>query len=285
MDNTMQYIPVEIGDMRVVFSGHLPLRCFFADEESHIHSHNNYEIHYIISGSFNLMSGKTWTLCHGDIVLIPPGVAHATSKNHHRRLILSTSLARTENKHGSFSEYTYYNGLLKTLTEPYIFRSPICSECFDRLAALYDNDTSLHKRKILLSMLFIQIAESISMLKEPHIDKQPGCATISDDERRLIIENHIGSFYSSPDSIEALCEQLGLCRRQVDRVIRRLFGESYNSLIKRQRMDMAELLIKQSKLSFDEIARLVGYESYAGFYLTVKQHFGCAPDELRKKEC
>ena len=37
--NNVQNIPVEIGDMRVVFSGRLPLRDVFKDEGSYIHSH------------------------------------------------------------------------------------------------------------------------------------------------------------------------------------------------------------------------------------------------------
>ena len=282
--NNMQNIPVEIGDMRVVFSGRLPLRDVFKDEGSYIHSHTCFELHCIISGSFSLVSGKTWTLNPGDIVLIPPGVVHATSKNRHRRLVMTMAISRNENSGGRFSEYDYYASLLGTLTEPHIFRSPVAAECFERLAALYDNETSLHKRKIFLSMLFLQIAESIRSLKEPPIDKQMEKAAMSDEERRLMIENHIGNFYAVPDSINALCEQLGLCRRQVDRIVRRLFGESYYSLVKHQKMDMAELLIRQSDLSFDEIARQMGYESYAGFYLAVKQYFGISPEELRNKE-
>lgn len=151
--NNVQNIPVEIGDMRVVFSGRLPLRDVFKDEGSYIHSHTCFELHCIISGSFSLVSGKTWTLNPGDIVLIPPGVVHATSKNRHRRLVMTMAISRNENSGGRFSEYDYYASLLGTLTEPHIFRSPVAAECFERLAALYDNETSLHKRKIFLSML------------------------------------------------------------------------------------------------------------------------------------
>ena len=75
--------------------------------------------------------------------------------------------------------------------------------------------------------------------------------------------------------------QLNLSRRQTDRTVQRLFGESYQSLIKTRRLQQAKLLIQQSDMPFTEIAEKVGYHSYTGFYLALKNHFEQSPDELR----
>jgi AraC-like DNA-binding protein len=104
----------------------------------------------------------------------------------------------------------------------------------------------------------------------------------SDSDRRWLIENYISSNYAVAGSIDGLCAQLNLCRRQTDRLIKRLFGESYQTLVGRRRMEAAELLIRRTDIAFRDIATRVGYESYAGFYLAIKKHFGKTPEELRE---
>ena len=72
-----ELITTDIGDLKVIFSGNHPLREVFADKGSYIHSHKHYELHYILSGSFRLMTEQTWEIHPGDIILIPPARAFA----------------------------------------------------------------------------------------------------------------------------------------------------------------------------------------------------------------
>ncbi|MBQ8509455.1 MAG: helix-turn-helix domain-containing protein [Clostridia bacterium] len=282
----MQYITADIGDMRVMFSGRFPLRTVFADKESHIHSHKHFELHYTMSGSFQLNAGQTTaiTLNPGDILLIPPGMLHATSRSIHQRMVFSFSLLKGEKQNRGFSEYQYYNVLLGTVHEPLIFRSTEVDSCMSSLMALYDNEISVHKQQILLSMLFLRLSEHIAALKEPPVDKPTSGSLLSDSDRRWLIENYANSYYMQPNSIDGLCEQLGLCRRQTDRTVQRLFGESYQSLVRKRRMDAAGLLIRHTELPFSEIASELGYESYTGFYLAVRNYFGLTPEVIREQE-
>jgi AraC-like DNA-binding protein/quercetin dioxygenase-like cupin family protein len=278
-----ELITTDIGDLKVIFSGNHPLREVFADKGSYIHSHKHYELHYILSGSFRLMTEQTWEIHPGDIILIPPGLLHATSESKHKRLVLTLSLLLGEKQNHSFSEYQYYSMLFGTLREPLIFQSEEIGTYLDSLMNLYANEISLHKRKIILSMLFLRIAEHIVTLYEPPVDKLMSGDFRSDSDRRWLIENYISSNYAVAGSIDGLCIQLNLCRRQTDRMIKRLFGESYQTLIGRRRMEAAELLIRRTDIAFRDIAARVGYESYAGFYLAVKNHFGKTPAQLREE--
>lgn len=278
-----QLITTDIGDLRVIFSGNSPLRETFADKGSYIHSHKHYELHYTLSGSFRLMTEQTREIHPGDIVLVPPGLLHATSESRHKRLVLSLSLLRGEKQNRSFSEYQYYSMIFGTLREPLIFQSEEIGAYLDSMMKLYANEMSLHKQKIILSMLFLRVAEHIVTLNEPPVDKLMSGDIRSDADRRWLIENYINTNYAAANSIDGLCAQLNLCRRQTDRMIRRLFAESYQTLIVRRRMEAAELLIRRTDLPFLGIAEKVGYESYAGFYLAVKNHFGKTPEELREE--
>lgn len=278
-----QLITTDIGDLRVMFSGNIPLRETFADKGSYIHSHKYYELHYTLSGSFRLMTEQTREIHPGDIVLVPPGLLHATSESRHKRLVLSLSLLRGEKQNHSFSEYQYYSMIFGTLHEPLIFQSQEIGTYLDSMMKLYANEMSLHKQKIILSMLFLRVAEHIVTLNEPPVDKLMSGDIRSDADRRWLIENYVNTNYAVAGSIDGLCAQLNLCRRQADRIIKRLFGESYRTLIGRRRMEAAELLIRRTDLPFLDIAKRVGYESYAGFYLAIKHHFGKTPEALREE--
>lgn len=278
-----QLITADIGDLRTMFTGNLPLREVFADKESYIHFHRHFEFHYTLSGSFRLMSEKPYELHPGDMVLIPPGVLHATSASPHKRLVLGLSLNRGDRQNRTFSEYQYYSMIFSTLHEPLIFQSEEIATYLDSMMKLYANEISVHKQKIILSMLFLRLAEHIVTLKEPPVDKLMSGDIRSDSDRRWLIENYLSSNYAVPNSIDGLCAQLNLCRRQTDRTIKRLFGVSYQTLIGRRRMEAAELLIRRTAMPFLDIAERIGYESYAGFYLAIKNHFGKTPEELREE--
>lgn len=286
MDNEIiqkQYISTNIGDMCAIFSGPFPLRktLEFEDTESHLHSHLHFEIQYVIKGSFQLKTSKTYTIVPNDVLLIPPNLPHATSKSTMQRLILDFSFYKTEGYSYGFSEYQYYHLLLNSLCEPVIFHSPTATHCFTSLLGLYDNEFSVHKQKILLSMLFLQMIEQITPPDFIHTDKPLSGIIEQDEGKKWLIENHINRHYTTQDSISLLCTQLNLSRRQTDRTVSRLFGESYQSLIQKKRMHEAKLLIQQSSMPLSEVAEKVGYTSYPGFYLAFKNFYNQPPDQLR----
>jgi len=278
-----QLITADIGDLRLMFSGNSPLREIIANEESYIHSHNYYELHYVVSGSYRLISDKKTELHEGDAALIPPGILHATDGSRHERLVLSMSLLHGEKASSGFSEYRYYKVILGTLHEPMFFHSEEIGAYFDSVMKLYNNEMSVHKQKIILSMMFLHLSEHIVKLNEPHVDKLMTGEVNSDAQRRWLIEYYISCNYAGACSIDGLCAQLNLCRRQTTRIIKRLFGENYQTLVIRRRMEAAEILIRRTDMPFHEIAGKVGYESYAGFYLAVKNRFGSTPEELREE--
>ncbi len=280
-----QYISLNIGDMEAVFSGNFPLREVkdFENIDSYLHSHTNFELHYVTAGNCNIIAEEKYTLKTGDIMLIPPEFPHTSSNAENRRLVLELSFLKNEGVTSNFSEYKHYTALFATVKKPFIFRSENAEFCLKSLMTLYDNDFFVHKQKILLSMLFIHISEHITTPRTVPTDKLLSGYIQSDDQRRLIIENYINNCYSHTDSLDELCQQLNLSRRQIDRITAGLFGESYQTMILKRRMEAALLMINKTDMPFSQIAEKVGYESYAGFYLAVKRVFGKSPEELRNQ--
>ncbi len=281
--NKLQHITIDIGDLRVMFSGGNKLLEIITNEESYIHSHNNYELHYSLSGNYQLITDKLRIVTPGNITLIPPGVLHTVPEGTHKRLVLMISLLRGEKQRRSFSEYQYYSTVFAALNDAIFFKSEEIGAYLDTMMNLYVNEMSVHKLKIIFSMMFLRLAEHIVKSKEPSVNKLTASDIQSAADRRCLIENYISSNFATSGTIDGLCEHLNLCRRQTDRTVKRLFGESYQKLIIQKRMEVAEILIGRTNMPFTEISKRVGYDSYAGFYSAIKKFFCKTPEELRNK--
>ncbi len=279
--NNFQMIPADIGNLRLIITGQIPFGKMFGGDISLIHSHPHYELHYVVSGCLRFQSEEDLELEAGELLLIPPGCRHGCDDGTSRRLVFSIALTEGAGQSGSFSEYRYYRELFSRLKEPFRFRSEPAAAILEELMQLHGNEMSFHKMQILLAHFFIRMAECIRSLQEPQIDRPLAGAAMSDEERRWYIRNYIDINYAKAGAIDTLAEQMNLCRRQTDRVIRRLFGESAQTLIRRRRMEAAALMLTDSDIGLGEIARRVGYESYTGFYWAVREAFGCTPEELR----
>ena len=83
--------------------------------------------------------------------------------------------------------------------------------------------------------------------------------------------------------VRELMEELHLSRRQIDRTVRACMGESLNSLLIRQRMNAAQVLLRYTERPITVIAEEVGYTSYVGFYSAFKKHIGISPDAYRQQ--
>jgi len=96
--------------------------------------------------------------------------------------------------------------------------------------------------------------------------------------RKRIIEEYISNFYMEQGGISELAKILYLSPRQTQSVVKSLMGENFKTLIVRQRIHAANLLMKTTNLSLDEISREIGYHSYSGFYMAYVKLMGCSPD-------
>ncbi|MBR7165454.1 MAG: helix-turn-helix transcriptional regulator [Clostridia bacterium] len=100
--------------------------------------------------------------------------------------------------------------------------------------------------------------------------------------QRWLIEEHIGTRYHAPDGLAGLAKKLFLSQRQTRKLVRQFFGEDYKTLIIRQRMEMAQILLEERENTLEEVAESVGYRSYSGFHLAFVRTFGQSPGEYRR---
>jgi AraC family transcriptional regulator of adaptative response / DNA-3-methyladenine glycosylase II len=83
--------------------------------------------------------------------------------------------------------------------------------------------------------------------------------------------------------VEALAQRLGIGARQLRRLFDQHLGASPAAVARAQRLQAARALIDQTTLPMLEISAAAGFQSLRQFNHAVRQRFGAAPRELRRR--
>ncbi|MBQ8249037.1 MAG: helix-turn-helix transcriptional regulator, partial [Clostridia bacterium] len=97
------------------------------------------------------------------------------------------------------------------------------------------------------------------------------------------IELLFNNNYSRSDMTANECaEKLNISRRQLDRIMYKLYGASFSENLKNTRLEKAVYLLKYSDETLIEISKECGFASYSAFYSSFKQKYQISPTEFRK---
>ncbi|MBE9168810.1 helix-turn-helix transcriptional regulator [Pleurocapsales cyanobacterium LEGE 06147] len=83
----------------------------------------------------------------------------------------------------------------------------------------------------------------------------------------------------NPPSILELAQQVGLGESTLRGGFRKLFDTTVIGYLTSLRMEQAELLLRERKLSIGEVANSVGYSNLSHFSAAFKRHFGITPSQ------
>lgn len=103
------------------------------------------------------------------------------------------------------------------------------------------------------------------------------------DEMILKVQEWMEVNYASSVELEKLSERFGLSLRSLKRRFKLATGEPPLQYMQRLRVDRAKELLRQSKLSVNEIAFEVGYDDVSYFSKLFRRHVGDTPGVFRNK--
>jgi DNA-binding response OmpR family regulator len=103
----------------------------------------------------------------------------------------------------------------------------------------------------------------------------------SEDEAFLeqvldVMEAHLGD---STFTTDGLADSLGMSRRQAERRVKEVTGETPPRLMRRMRLERAAQLLKARPGSISEVAYTVGFKSLSHFARVFRERFGVSPSE------
>ena len=286
-DLVFKKIAVDIGDLRVEFFGASEFLRSIDIASSPLHLHSKHEFQYIISGTMQAVvnGDRLEDISEDTVLLIPPNMLHSNPPCDGKRLIATLALQQLPCAAGdrAFSEYAYYCELFAAFREPLVFRDATVTHYIRQILSLQDLPENEHRRKSILSMLFISLGDYIKNSSQAEAGQYPFDAGSQYNQQYFLIDNYINRNYNKKVSIQELADFLHVSRRQADRIVDSIFGKTYAVLILNRRMSIAQILLQKTTMTCAQVAEKVGYGSYAGFYIAFKQHFGMAPEEMRSQ--
>ena len=108
------------------------------------------------------------------------------------------------------------------------------------------------------------------IVSELDSDEPPSSPHASD--YGFLIYEFFNQNYDKDASLSDLAKVLSLSERQAERLVLIHTGESFRDKLRSSRMAIAKQLLKEGKMSLNEISQYVGYRSYSGFFKAMKKH-------------
>ncbi len=250
-----------------------------------VHAHHYEEFHYIFSGSNTLIFDRKkpdLILNEGDFCLIPSGVYHCRISNNASKVVFAVEIEPgTLLKNGEDS-YSKLRAILNANRLPIVFRNPKITDTMLQLKELIEGNNSLKQAQIsntLINAVLYTLNKLLESDAPTDANMSPMQTSELHDRRKVIIENHIKDFFNKKDGLHSLSKKLFLSERRTSEIVREIMGESFKDLVVKERMTVASILIKCKKYQLEEIATMVGYNSYSGFYIAYKSFFGHPPTD------
>ena len=94
-------------------------------------------------------------------------------------------------------------------------------------------------------------------------------------DKRFIIHEFFSHNYEKNISLADIARELNLSPRQTERLIIKYTGNTFRQELSRQRIEAARHLLATEELPLEEVAALVGYRSYSGFWKALNKNSVC----------
>ena len=88
--------------------------------------------------------------------------------------------------------------------------------------------------------------------------------------------------YTAKTSVEDLAQQVGYSVRQLERVVRAIYGKTFSQVLTESRIRKTLQYLRDNTLSLAKIAALAGYRSYKGYCCAFRKQLGLTPSKYRK---
>lgn len=241
------------------------------------HNHITCELHIILQGNCRVeIENEIINLKAGQALLIHPNAFHCNIETSVSFLRFSISFLMTD-------ESAIWGNSEKE--KPYILfhASPTmlqtCYEVFEE----YDSGNPAWKQEMLSALL------SQLLIRTFRIIQQKKTSSSDADTTDYFTFHIIDAFFAIPIkpiekdySRKALAESLHCSERQLNRLIYKLYGITFEQKRLQARMDYAKFLLRKTDNTVAEICTLVGYTNESTFYRFFKTNCGMTPQEFRR---
>ena len=253
------------------------------------HSHSNLEVHYVTGGCSSFFSGESCMSLERDaLVVVPPKHYHFFRDGEGAaRISFEVKLSRAREGGDTYSEYST---LFDSLTEPRLVEGFLPEFIALRACGgIIRSEEQLCRARANFMLAFLSVAELLRREELPGRgagDATPALLPTGDENITVIrILNYIYDNFTLHISLSDVAREVNLSERQVQRILADRMREGFHSILTKQRINNARLLLASAgeTRSIEEIAYASGFSSYVSFWSHFKRATGESPDEFRRR--
>lgn len=251
------------------------------------HSHNSYEIHFIVAGSGVFTVGGTgYEVSGGDVVVTGPDILHAQTSGIDDPMeefcVNVTITPRKGNKtpddltrlFDTLSANRFFIGSGVYASDEFV---ALLTESLERKSCWRERVSA-----IMMSLL-IQVGRLFHASPENDI---PPVGVLSDVTSRQInrrrkIDGYFRE-YLRDISEEELAKRLFVSRRQLSRIMREYYSMTFTEKLNDLRAEYAKTLLMTTDMTVAAIAESCGFSSAQYFYKVFTKKYGIPPAKLRR---
>ena len=252
------------------------------------HFHIDNEIHIVLEGEATMeLDGVDVSMRAGDIHIIPRNVCHYYKAHNEQfnKISFLYTLSKQPDMKKSFSEYGFYSEMLNFRDGWIMLHDEDITRIGRELLSLEYIEKNDHIQKTLYSMLFISLTRYLesctSVSNEESARDAHGHRDRESQEQKKIIEAFFVYRFGENVTIEDLARELYRSVPQTHRIVKNYFNDNFKTILIKQRIEQACMLIKHGDMKFGDIALACGYNSYNGFLSAFKKYTGTTPEDYR----
>lgn len=262
----------------------------FADMPLHMHAF--IEINYIYSGVCRqIINGKEVVLKQGQVCMLDVDVPHSIPALGENDILINI-IMKKETFSASFLGQLGNSGIVSNFLANAVSENQrhdhyilFHSEDNDNLQYIIknmmceffgDRDYSIEMVRFYMPVMFTEL------MRVYQLDKNFELARVSGRANIIELLHYIEEHYKDC-SLKTLAEKFNFNPNYLGNMLKERTGMTFLELVQMQRMVRASTLLKHTAKGMDDIAYEVGYESSSFFHRKFKEHFGCTPNQFRKK--
>jgi len=279
------YVPVHTGELMVYYAEVIENTIY-----EFSHSHNCYEIYYVLQGSLNMkVNGDSLVLKKGHMVLIMPEIEHdvvydptSDSKFFVITFELSTRTGKDSKAYTSLVGRFELETLIQALKVQNYYKCADRYKCEKIIKAI---DTELKNKAIgwNMNVLNLYLQFIISALRNITLSSPYPPYSRENVNSAIEISKYMHKHFHEDITLEKVAESLNMTTRNVSRLFKEYFGTTFGKTLSRFRYNFAKYYLVNTDYSVEDVAKLVGFKSSRTLFKMFKENEGLTISQYRSK--